>query len=196
MRKISADINRVKGSHSKMFKECVGCGRAYEGLVAENQRHMSIVKNECDFKYLRFHGLFHDDMAVYSVDERGNVTYNWQYIDLLFDYMLSINIRPFVEIGFMPSKLGSGSQTIFWWRGNVTPPSSYEEWEKLVYEFVMHLRQRYGTEETKKWYFEVWNEPNLEGFWTGGKEEYFKLYESTAKAIKKATAITTIANYD
>jgi len=188
MRKISADINRVKGPHSKMFKECVGCGRAYEGLVAENQRHMSIVKNECGFKYLRFHGLFHDDMAVYSVDEKGTVTYNWQYIDLLFDYMLSINIRPFVEIGFMPSKLGSGDQTIFWWRGNVTPPSSYEEWEKLVYEFVMHLGQRYGAEEVKQWYFEVWNEPNLEGFWTGGKEEYFKLYESTAKAVKKVSA--------
>lgn len=188
MRIISADAGKVKGPHNKMFKKCVGCGRAYEGLIAENQRHMGIVKNECGFKYLRFHGLLHDDMAVYSHDKDGNPVYNWQYVDLLYDYMLSIGIRPFVEIGFMPDLLASGRKTIFWWKGNITPPSSYEKWEDLIYELVLHFTQRYGLEEVKNWYFEVWNEPNLDGFWSGGREEYFRLYEVTAKAIKKVCA--------
>lgn len=188
MRIISADINTVKGPHSKMFKECIGCGRAYEGLVAENQRHLSIVKNECDFKYLRFHGLLHDDMGVYSHDKNGNPIYNWQYIDLLFDNMLTLGIKPFVELGFMPNLLASGQQTIFWWRGNITPPCSYERWEELIYELTLHFTQRYGVNEVKQWYFEVWNEPNLDGFWSGGKEEYFKLYEVSARAVKKVCA--------
>jgi xylan 1,4-beta-xylosidase len=185
MRIIAADVNKVRGPHNKMFKECIGCGRAYEGLVAENQRHMSIVRNECGFKYLRFHGLLHDDMAVCRQDKDGSLVYNWQYIDLLYDYMLSLDIKPFVELGFMPQSLASGQQTIFWWKGNITPPSSYEQWEELIYELVLHFTHRYGVDEVKQWYFEVWNEPNLNGFWSGGKEEYFRLYSVTAKAVKR-----------
>lgn len=184
MRLIKADVNAVKGVHSKTFNTCVGCGRAYEGLLAEQQRHLSIVKNECDFKYLRFHGLLHDDMGIYSEDGEGNAVYNWQYVDLLYDYILSIGMRPFVELGFMPQALASGSETVFWWKGNITPPKSYDKWEKLIYELTMHFTKRYGHEEVSKWYFEVWNEPNLDGFFTGSIEEYFKLYEVTARAIK------------
>jgi xylan 1,4-beta-xylosidase len=188
MRLIKADINIVKGNHSKMFKECVGCGRAYEGLLAEQQRHMKIVSNECGFKYLRFHGLLHDDMAVYNEDSQGNPIYNWQYIDLLYDYILSIGMKPFVELGFMPQALASGIETVFWWKGNVTPPKSYEKWEKLIYELVMHFTRRYGHNEVSKWYFEVWNEPNLSGFFTGDMAEYFKLYEVTSKIIKNISS--------
>ena len=188
MRLIKADTNIVKGTHSKMFKECVGCGRAYEGLLAEQQRHMKIVSNECGFKYLRFHGLLHDDMGVYNEDSQGNPVYNWQYIDLLYDYILSIGMKPFVELGFMPQALASGSETIFWWKGNVTPPKSYEKWEKLIYELTMHFTRRYGHDEVSTWYFEVWNEPNLSGFFTGSMEEYFKLYEITSKTIKSVSS--------
>lgn len=184
MRLIKADVNTVKGIHNKMFKACVGSGRAYEGLLAEQQRHLKIVTNECGFKYLRFHGLLHDDMAVYSEDEKGNPVYNWQYVDLLYDYILSLGIKPFVELSFMPNALASGLETVFWWKGNITPPNSYEKWEKLIQELTMHFTNRYGHNEVSKWYFEIWNEPNLEGFFTGSMEEYFKLYEITSKAIK------------
>jgi xylan 1,4-beta-xylosidase len=170
-----------------MFKECVGCGRAYEGLLAEQQRHMKIVSAECGFKYLRFHGLLHDDMAVYNEDSQGNPIYNWQYVDLLYDYILSIGMKPFVELGFMPQALASGAETVFWWKGNVTPPKSYEKWEKLIYELVVHFTRRYGHDEVSQWYFEVWNEPNLSDFFTGDMEEYFKLYEVTSKIIKKVS---------
>ena len=100
--------------------------------------------------------------------------------------LLSIGTRkPFVELGFMPGALASGNKTIFWWRGNVTPPKNYEKWEGLIRNLTQHFTERYGTNEVKTWYFEVWNEPNLkDGFWTGTQADYFKLYQYSAKAIK------------
>lgn len=184
-RTISADLNQVKGAYNTMFKECIGAGRANEGLRADWQQQLARVKKECDFKYIRFHGLLTDDMGVYKEDRNGNPEYNYQYIDVLFDYLLSIGIKPFVELGFMPSALASGKQTIFWWRGNVTPPKDYDKWGGLVRNLTAHFTERYGADEVKTWYFEVWNEPNLTpAFWTGTQDEYFKLYQYSAIAIK------------
>lgn len=188
-RTIKVNYNDVNGKMNTMFKECIGAGRANEGLRADWQHQLALVKKECDFKYIRMHGLLTDDMAVYREDSKGNPEYNYQYIDALYDFILSIKMKPFVELGFMPSALASGSQTIFWWRGNVTPPKDYKKWEDLIRNLTAHFTERYGAEEVKSWYFEVWNEPNLSpGFWTGTQEEYFKLYESAAKAIKSVNA--------
>lgn len=182
---IKIDYNKADGELNTMFKECIGAGRANEGLRADWQQQLAMVKKECDFKYIRMHGLLSDDMGVYSEDEKGNPIYNFQYIDALYDFLLSINIKPFVELGFMPSRLASGPETIFWWRGNVTPPKDYSKWENLIKNLVIHFTERYGVDEVKTWYFEVWNEPNLTpGFWTGTQEEYFKLYDYTTRAVK------------
>jgi xylan 1,4-beta-xylosidase len=176
---------------------CVGAGRANEGLRADWQQQLKTIHDECGFRYLRFHGLLCDDMGVYLFDKHGNPTYNWQYIDALFDAMLDMGVRPFVEIGFMPSGLSSGPSTIFWWKGNVTPPNDYEKWAGFIQALIAHWTERYGAEELYKWYFEVWNEPNLSGFWIGDRKgmddkefmdyaqsEYFKLYKYTAEAVK------------
>jgi xylan 1,4-beta-xylosidase len=195
-RTVSADLRQVHGPLNTMFKRCVGAGRANEGLRADWQRQLTVVRRECGFEYIRFHGLFCDDMGVYrEVD--GRPEYNWQYIDELFDFLHGIGMKPFVELGFMPGGLASGSQTIFWWKGNVTPPKDYAKWEALVAAFVRHCTERYGAEEVRSWYFEVWNEPNLDGFWMGNPDkkpwaewapgaraEYFKLYASAARAVK------------
>jgi len=118
------------------------------------------------------HGLLTDDMAVYKEDREGNPVYNYQYVDVLYDYILEIGMKPFVELGFMPGYLASGEQTIFWWKGNVTPPNNYRKWENLVRNLVQHWTDRYGEDEVRTWYFEVWNEPNLTpGFFTGTQEE-------------------------
>jgi len=184
-RNISLDFNNEKGPMNSMFKECVGAGRANEGLRADWQQQLAFVKKACDFKYIRMHGLLTDDMGVYSEDRKGNPQYSFQYIDVLYDYLESIGMKPFVELGFMPSALASGKQTIFWWRGNVTPPKDYNKWADLIKNLVQHFTERYGADEVKTWYFEVWNEPNLSpGFWSGTKDDYFKLYEYTVKAIK------------
>lgn len=188
-RTIDLDFTKTQGNFNKMFKECVGAGRANEGLRADWQRQLAYAKKECDFKYIRMHGLLTDDMGVYQEDNKGNPRYNFQYIDELYDYLLKIGMKPFVELGFMPGALASGPQTIFWWKGNVTPPKDYQKWSDLIKNVVQHFTDRYGKDEVKTWYFEVWNEPNLSPFfWTGDQAEYFKLYEFTAKAIKSISS--------
>jgi xylan 1,4-beta-xylosidase len=181
---INLDFNQVKGPLNTMFKECVGAGRADEGLRADWQRQLAYVKKECGFKYIRMHGLLTDDMGVYREDKNGNPEYNFQYIDVLYDFIIGIGMKPFVELGFMPEALASGRQAIFWWRGNVTPPKDYKKWGELIRNLTLHFTERYGVDEVKTWHFEVWNEPNLGGFWAGTQEEYFKLYRYSVNAIK------------
>jgi len=94
-------------------------------------------------------------------------------------------MKPFVEIGFMPHDLASGTKTIFYWQGNGSPPKDWGKWSDFMTAFARHLETRFGVAEVRAWRFEVWNEPNLDGFWTDGNQQtYFKLYDVTAKAIK------------
>ncbi|MEP6903669.1 MAG: glycoside hydrolase [Actinomycetota bacterium] len=186
-RTISASYVQVKGANNKFYSEVVGAGRAAEGLRTDWMRGLATVHRECGFKYVRFHGLLQDEMGVYREDKRGNAVYNFQYIDALYDSILNIGMKPFVELGFMPEKLASGNKTVFWWKGNISPPKDFDKWQKLIRELVRHWTERYGEEEVKQWYFEVWNEPNLDFFWSGTQAEYFKLYDVTAKAVKSVS---------
>jgi xylan 1,4-beta-xylosidase len=196
-RVIDADLAKPRGAMNRMYNFCVGAGRANEGLRADWQRQLSRARTECGFRYVRFHGLFCDDMGVYQEDKQGRPVYNWQYVDELFDFLESIGMKPFVELGFMPGALASGPQTIFWYKANVTPPKDYAKWEAFIAAFARHVTERYGASEVRQWYFEVWNEPNLKEFWigtTGGKSEaeftpvaraeYYRLYETTVRAVK------------
>lgn len=188
-RTIAIDAQQEKGPLTKTFNECIGAGRANEGLRADWQQQLKMTKEDCGFRYIRMHGLLSDDMGVYKVDQDGKPMYNFQYVDVLFDYLLSIDITPFVELGFMPAAMASGDRTIFWWKGNVTPPNDYTAWERLIFKLVTHFTERYGEEEVKSWYFEVWNEPNLTPwFWSSTQEEYFKLYAHAAKAVKQVNS--------
>ena len=184
IRTINVDFSKEKGILKTVFNECVGAGRANEGLRADWQKQLKQVKDELGFKYIRMHGLLHDDMGVYFEDKAGNPVYNFQYIDVLYDFLLSVGIKPFVELSFMPQALASGEKTVFWWKANVTPPKSYEKWARLIEALTNHFTERYGKDEVKTWYFEVWNEPNHPAFWSSDMNEYFKLYDYTAKAVK------------
>jgi len=110
-RSISVNFTQVKGKTNRFYREVVGAGRAAEGLRADWQRDLGIVHRECGFKYLRFHGLLQDEMGVYNEDKLGNAVYNFQYIDAVYDSLLSSGMKPFVEFGFMPEKLASGKNT-------------------------------------------------------------------------------------
>ncbi|MFL6208560.1 MAG: GH39 family glycosyl hydrolase [Pyrinomonadaceae bacterium] len=187
-RVIDADYAKVKGPHNEFFRQVVGAGRAAEGLRADWQRDLDVVHRECGFKYIRFHGLLQDELGVYSADRRGQPVYNFQYVDALFDVILHTGMKPFVELGFMPRALASGNKTVFWWQGNITPPKDYDKWARFIQALVAHWTARYGASEVRQWYFEVWNEPNLDLFWTGGQAEYFKLLDVTARAIKSVAA--------
>jgi xylan 1,4-beta-xylosidase len=186
-RVIAADFNQVRGPMSKTYKKSISAGRANEGLRADWQEQLALVQKEIGFEYIRMHGLLHDDMGVYKEDAQGNPIYNWQYIDRLYDYLLSIGLKPFVELAFMPADLASGKQTVFWWKGNVTPPKTYEKWGALIRNLVTHFQERYGHDEVKTWYFEVWNEPDISPFWSADLNEYLKLYNVTAEAVKSVS---------
>jgi xylan 1,4-beta-xylosidase len=184
VRRIDLDVQAPAGPLNTFFNVSVGAGRANEGLRADWQQQLAEIRRDAGFSYVRMHGLLTDDMGVYTIDEQGRERYNFQYVDVLYDYLLDIGMKPFVELGFMPSALASGEQTIFWWRGNVTPPSSWERWEDLVRALVAHWTERYGAAAVRTWYFEVWNEPNLDGFWAGSQADYYQLYAHAARAIK------------
>jgi xylan 1,4-beta-xylosidase len=183
-RHIVADASRVLGPHSATPLNTVGAGRANEGLRADWQQQLATIQKEIGFKYLRFHGLLHDDMGVYTEDSQGNPSYNFQYVDQLYDALLALHMRPFVEFGFMPAKLASGTQVMFWWKGNVTPPKDMAKWNGLIRALVQHWQERYGDKEIAQWYYEVWNEPDLQFFWSGTQQQYFDLYRNTAESIK------------
>lgn len=163
----------------------MAAGRAAEGLRDDWRKQLSELRRRIPFRYIRFHGIFNDEMMVYSESEDGTPVYNWSYVDKLYDFLLEQGVRPFVELSFMPSLLARSKETIFWWKGHISPPADPAKWEALVREFIRHCLNRYGAEEVKSWYFEVWNEPDLAGVcWAGSKEEYFAFYESTVRTIK------------
>ncbi|WP_344737635.1 GH39 family glycosyl hydrolase [Microbacterium awajiense] len=161
----------------------VGAGRANEGLRADWQRQLREVVDTQGFRYVRFHGLYHDDMFVYR-EEAGRVEPSFAYVDSLFDALLEAGIRPFVEFGFMPRELATATETAFWWGAHGCPPTDFDKWEQLVAGTVAHWRDRYGLDEIREWYFEVWNEPNLRPFFRGTKSQYLELYRRTARAVK------------
>lgn len=182
----SADTNTSKETPTfkPHWNPCVGAGRAAEALRTSWMEQMELAHRECGFQYVRFHGLFHDDMFVYRENEDGSITYNFQYIDEIFDRLLDMGVKPFIELGFCPADLASTEKTVFWWKSHVSPPKDYQKWANLITAFVEHIVARYGIEECLTWYYEVWNEPNLAPFFDGTKSDYFKLYQVSVEAIK------------
>lgn len=169
----------------KPWKNAIAVGRAYELLRQDVLDHLRLVQHSIGYRYCRFHGLFHDEMAVVSRRNDGTLAFRWHQIDKIYDSLLALGLKPFVELNGMPAALASGTQTIFDWRLNVTPPTDYAEWGQLIEAFAHHLVERYGLDEIRTWYFEVWNEPNLGGFWSGSKEDYWELYAASARALKR-----------
>ncbi|MDR2303482.1 MAG: helix-turn-helix domain-containing protein [Treponema sp.] len=162
------------------FRKMIGTARASDFLRKEVQEQFRGLVKDIGFEYVRFHGIFDDVMCVVLDDGR----FNWLYIDDVFDFLLEINVRPFIEFSFMPSPLASGEAAMFYYRANVTPPYDMEKWGNLIGAFMAHIISRYTLGEVKKWYFEVWNEPNISSYWSGGFDNYMRLYRVTAERIK------------
>ena len=132
----------------------------------------------------------------YTEDANGKPIYDWKIIDRIFDTYLEHKMKPLVEIGFMPQALSVKPEPYRhnWdpakpygniYTGWAQPPKDYGKWAELVYQWVKHCEQRYGREEVASWYWEVWNEPDI-GYWQSTPEEYFKLYDYSADAVKRA----------
>jgi len=167
------------------WRNCIAVGRSANLLRADCLEHLAAAQQVMGYRYCRFHAIFDDDMAVVVRNADSTLTFQWHQVDKVYDALLKMGIRPFVEINPMPKALASGTQTMFGYEMNVTPPKSHAEWGSFMEAFATHLIQRYGLNEVRKWYFEVWNEPNLGAFFGGDKADYFKLYATTAFALKK-----------
>ncbi len=165
------------------WEHTVGSGHAPLALRADWQVQMLRCHNELGFEHVRFHALLSDEMGTLICQDK-QLLYSFFNADQIIDFLLSIGMRPFVELSFMPETLASGHTTVFRYQGNVTPPVDYDQWAVLIQKLTRHWVERYGAAEVRTWLFEVWNEPNLEAFWTGPQEGYFKLYGHTVTAIK------------
>ena len=172
------------------WEQMFGSGRAILSLRESYRNDLRAVKQVTDFRYVRFHAILDDQVGVYSEDEHGNPVYNFAYVDEIYDGLIKNGVRPVVEISFMPKKLAFNPDALhpFWYKPNVSPPKSMEKWDSLMTHFAQHLIDRYGVDEVSQWYFEVWNEPNID-FWGGipRQKSYFELYDHTARDLKRVS---------
>jgi xylan 1,4-beta-xylosidase len=183
----SCDVARPSEALPHFWEHTIGSGHATLALRADWQQQMRRCRQELGFGHVRFHGLLCDDMGTLMC-ENEQLLYSFFNADQVFDFLLSIGMRPFVELSFMPTALSSGDQIIFHYRANVTPPRDYAQWATLIRKLVGHWVDRYGLREVSRWLFEVWNEPNLTAFGTGKQSDYFEMYRHTALAIKAVAA--------
>lgn len=184
---IHIDANAQTTPFPHFWEQMFGSGRAILSLRESYRNDLRAVKQVTDFRYVRFHAILHDELGVYNEDEHGNPVYNFAYVDQVYDGLLKNGVRPVVEISFMPKKLAFNPDALhpFWYKPNVSPPKSMERWDDLMTHFARHLVDRYGIDEVAQWYFEVWNEPNID-FWNGipRQKSYFELYDHTARSLK------------
>jgi xylan 1,4-beta-xylosidase len=186
---ISIDARAAARPFPHFWETMFGSGRANLALRDSYRRDLTAMRAVTAIGYVRFHGIFDDENGVYSEDAQGRPVYNFSYVDQIYDGLLARRVRPFVELSFMPGRLASSLQPFpFWYKPLVSPPNNYAHWDDLITQFTRHLVERYGEAEVAHWYFEVWNEPNLD-FWGGEPKEstYYELYDHTARAIKSVS---------
>ncbi len=187
---IVVDVNAPAHPFPHYWERMFGSGRAILSLRDSYRRDLREVHQATGFQYIRFHAIFHDEVGLYDETPDGQPIYNFSYVDQIYDGLLQNGVRPFVELSFMPGKLAAKQiQQSFWYHPIVSPPQNWDKWANLISHFAQHLVDRYGIDEVAQWYFEVWNEPNLD-FWAGDPKEetYDRLYDTTARALKSVNA--------
>lgn len=183
IRTISIDLGGPSAPRDRFADLSIGSDYPGTLIRDDSLAQLKIAKDELGFRYIRFHAIFHDVLGTYK-EVDGKPVYDWTRIDYLYDQLLKIGIKPFVELGFTPLAMRSSDLSIFYWKGNTSHPDP-KKWAGLVDAFVRHVQQRYGKEEVRTWFFEVWNEPNLDGFWEKADQKaYFNLYDVTSRTIK------------
>lgn len=182
-RLVTLDVTAATKPIDRFFDVSIGADYPGTTIRDANLAQLRTTVDELGFRYIRFHDIFHDTLGtVKKVDDK--IVYDWTKIDYLYDSFLKMGLKPFVELGFTPDALKTSDQTIFYWKGNTSHPR-LDMWEHLIDAFARHLIDRYGLAEVQSWYFEVWNEPNLDGFWQyADQEAYFALYGVTARTLK------------
>ncbi|MGO4381676.1 GH39 family glycosyl hydrolase [Pseudoduganella sp. RAF53_2] len=182
-RHIQLDVTQATQPLDRFYDYSVGSDFPGTLLRDDSMAQLTTAVDELGFRYLRFHGIFHDVFKTVQVKD-GKYVYDWTKIDELYDALQKRGIKPFVELSFTPLAMATSGSEIFYWHGNTSHPK-LDPWRDLVHAFVTHIIERYGAEEVRKWPFEVWNEPNLDIFWEkADRQAYFDLYDATAHTIK------------
>lgn len=196
MKRIRFDLNGEWIKKSENWRFGLGCDHAFQLHRKDLFEQLKYVHDELGFQYLRFHGIFDDDMLTYqrmsdykplsAIPHTKDIyEINFQQVGDVYHNVLDAGFKPFVEISFMPSALAKGKKTGLKYKNNICMPKSLSKWEHFVKEFIHYLIGEFGKEEVESWYFEIWNEPDLGIFFNGKQKDYFKLYVSTVKAIKE-----------
>lgn len=150
-------------------------------IGAEFAEALRLAHHDLGVTHVRAHAVLHDDNEVV----RDDLGYDFRRVDALYDRLLALGVRPVVELSFMPAALAADpGQTVFDYRGVISPPKDWDRWRELVGALAGHLVDRYGIDEVADWGFEVWNEPNLVVFWSGTRDDYLRLYDEAARALK------------
>jgi xylan 1,4-beta-xylosidase len=192
--RVAVDAARVSGQLDRVW-QMVGSERLTQLTFGEDPtghhigrefaEALRMAHDDLGVRYVRAHSILDDANAVVTQDEDGSFVYDFTLVDRLYDAILQLGVRPIVELSFMPAALAADpTQTVFTYRGIVSPPKDWAQWRALVGVFAGHLVERYGIDEVAQWGFEVWNEPNLGVFWTGSKQDYLRLYDESASAVK------------
>jgi xylan 1,4-beta-xylosidase len=183
---VNVDLSTGAHPFPHFWERMFGSGRAILSLRESYRRDLHDVKQITGLEYVRFHAILDDEVGVYSENAHGAPVYNFSYVDQIYDGLVQNGVGPFVELSFMPQQLAAAQIFhSFWYRPIIAPPKDWSKWADLISHFAQHLVDRYGIDEVSQWYFEVWNEPNLD-FWAGDPKEqtYYQLYDVSAKAIK------------
>jgi xylan 1,4-beta-xylosidase len=173
------------------WKQLAAVGRAYDCLREDLQSQIARAVRELGTEHLRFHGIFNDEMRVVSRDAAGKLRFRWNYVDKIFDFLTRLGVCPLADLTFVPGAMKSRDKTVFWYRGNFAPPGDWDEWFSLIHSFAVHCINRYGAEEVRRWYFEIWNEPDF--MWAGTAQDYYRLYQVTAEALIRADPALRLA---
>lgn len=169
------------------FKTFTSVGRAKELLYSEVQEMLTELQSTINYDYIKFHGLLSDDMLVCKRTESGQLSFSFVMIDKVIDFLLSINLKPLIQLSFMPEALASQQdKNIFASKFNTSYPANITEWNQLIHAFIEHIQQRYGKSQIEQWLYCVWNEPDTSStmFGLGNDKKFYSLYEETYKTVK------------
>lgn len=185
-RKILLDTTSDIRTENRIPLKLLNFGQAKEGLYAPLQDQIRKAVSMIPFDYVRFQGVFSDAMGICRTDPAGDITYCWTYLDMLLDFLVGLGLKICMQLSYMPTVLASEHKTFFWSNVNTSMPKDTDAWCRLVYSTIRHCILRYGEDTVAQWCFEIWNEPDMDRFWNGSKEEFFYFYQHTALAVKSA----------
>ena len=193
--RIEIDRNTERIPTDFSWQMGLGNDHAYQILRSDVCEHLKLAHDELGMKYIRFHGIFDDDMLVIQTlpdyfnfahmpYAKGIMEMSFRQVAAVLDNVLRSGLKPFVELSFMPSAIARGKKVGLRYRNNIEMPKRMEDWTDLIGKFIHFILERYGEEEVENWYFEVWNEPDLPIFFHGSRNDYFRFYEATSRTIK------------